>query len=784
MKKAMRKMNDRGATLILVIISLLFVGIIAAVVLTLTTSNVKNIFHSSKSTTNFYSAEKAIDEVRAKFQEKADEAARQAYTQWLQQYSYLFSEGSTESVDTLFKNLFKDDLKYILQDLLFNVSGEGGTPAGTLVDINDLLDTPRGDAISWFENPVIEVVDDKIVVKNISIQYKDDDGNISVITTDIVFDITYPGFAANRVNFETLPCSTYAVIADQQVTNSGTNPIEVTGNIYGGGIEGTTYTGNGLYFSAGSNISIKADYVISRNAIRVEDNAKLKIAGPYATGIKSFSKVWARNIDLAATAAKGKPEVTITGDCYIADDLTLDADGSKFAMTNGSGFYGYNTTNATAGDTDEFGAISRTGTPEGSSAIVINGKNSSIDLSGAANVWIAGKTFITVPSYSAANAEAGTGAADEITATFIQGESLSYRALQAAYLLPGECVVGIGHNPMTYTEYQKVISTSSAYEAYFIDTSKAREKGNIDINLYVNSTNPYRVAFVKYLSGNTTDVMVYMYLNFISTNAASEYFSTYYAINEDLVVSRMKQFGSTGQILINPMTLTNTGNVMAYSDSGSTYHLYGANYDKISVERQQISYSTIFKALTTSLDEKDLTMSTASYLTDSIVDMSLAGGSYTEYTGFQKNSDGDYTGVALTALCQPEDGTGEGCKINNIPCKLYTGSSVTINSNSAGIIVSTGDVNINADFYGLVVARGKVSIGGGASIINSQTADIAGTTICGSPELSSCAAVIKYIIQNEEQVKKLFKITDREDDDDDIYTSDLISLEYSNWRKE
>lgn len=781
MKKAMTKKNNRGATLILVIVSLLFVGIIAAIVLTLTTSNVKNVFSSSKTTSNFYTAEKAVDEIRATLQEKADMAARQAYTQWLQRYSNLFSEGNTESVDTLFKNLFVDDLKTILQTVLYPTSGEGESLFTHLVDINDLLDTPRGDAVSWFDDPVVEIVDDKVVVKNISIQYKDDDGNVSVITTDIIFDITYPGFASNRVNYETLPCSTYAVIADEQITNSGTNPIELVGNIYGGGLEGTRYTGDGLYFTAGSNVSIKADYVLSRNAIKIEDNAKMKIAGPYATGVKSFSKIWARNIDLTATAAKGKPDMTITGSCYIADDLTLDAEGSKFAMTTGSSFYGYNTTNATAGATDEFGVVSRTGTPEGSSAIVINGKNSSIDLSGANNVWIAGKTFISVPSFSQANAEAGVGEA-EIVATFIQGESLSYRALQAAYLMPGECVVGIGHNPMTYAEYSKVIDDSNT--SCYVDTDKAREKGNVDVNLYVNGTNPYRVAFVKYLSGNTTDVMVYMYLNFISTNAASEYFSSYYAMNEDLVVSRMKQFGSVGQILINPLTLTNTGNVITYSDSGETYNLYDSHYDTTFVERQQISYSTVFKALTTSLDEKDLSMSTASYLTDSIVDMSLAGGAYTEYTGFLKDYEGNPTATALTALCQPEDGTGAGCKIGNIPCKLYTGDSVTINDNSAGIIVCAGDVAINADFYGLVVARGKVTVGGGAHIINSQTADIAGTTICGSPELASCSSVIKYIIQNEEEVKKLFRLATVKDDIDDIYTSDLITLEYSNWKKE
>ena len=455
MKRAMSKLNNTGATLILVIVSLLFVGIIAAVILTLTTGNVTNLFTASRSTDNFYSAEEAMDEIRTSLQEYADEAARKAYTEWLQNYSYLFADGSTESVDELFKNKFKSNLEEILEDVLFRSDGADGT---TLIDIDDLLDTPEG-AVKWFDTGSTAIVteDDRIVIKDLSIEYTDDDGYKSIITTDIVFDITYPGFAANKVNYETLPCSTYAIIADRQITNNGTNPITITGNLYGGGLNGTSYTGNGLYFTNGSNVSIKGDYLLSRSTILLEDNASVTIAGPYATGSRSYSSVWAKNIDLAAAIAKGSPTMKITGDCYISDDLTLDADGSSFTMTAGSSFYAYNTTNAKAGDTDEFGVTSRTGTPEGSSAIVINGKNSTIDMSNASNVWIAGKTFITVPSYASGTSEATT---EEVTATFIQGESVSYRALQAAYLLPGECVVGIGHNPMTYTEYAKILKSS------------------------------------------------------------------------------------------------------------------------------------------------------------------------------------------------------------------------------------------------------------------------------------------------------------------------------------
>lgn len=769
MKKVMKKLNNRGATLILVIISLLFVGIIAAVVLTLTTTNVKNIFNASQSSSNFYSAEKAVDAVRAKFQENADKAAREAYTQWLEQYSFA---GSGETDDELFQRHFAENLVEILTDLLYPAGG-----GGELIDISTLLDTtPLGD-VKLVSNPSVVTEDGKVKVKNLSIQCTDSDGTVSVITTDIVFDIMNPSLAANRVNFESLPCASYVVITDEQLRSTGT--VKVTGNVYGGGLNTTTlkYTDGGIYVSEGGNLTINADYVLSRNAIRVEDNAKLNVSGLYPTGVRSYCKIWAKNLDLVQGIAKGKPEMTVRGDCYLSDDLTLDADSSKFSMEVGSSFYGYNTSNATIGGlSDAYGTEMRTGTPEGSSAIVINGKNSTVDLSGA-EVWIAGKTFVSVPSHQTGDIDS-----DIITASFIQGESLSYRALQPAYLLPGECVVGIGHNPMTYDEFRKV--EADGVLNYYIDTDKARENGNVDINLYINNAMPYRRAYVQYKSGNTNDVMVYLYLNFISANAAAEYFSAYYAMNEDLVIGRMKQFGSMGQILVNPLHLTNTGNVVTYDEGGDVYKVLSPSYDKNNVEYRQISYATTFKALTTSLDEKDLSMSTATYLTDNIVDFSTADSIFGPYTGY-KVVDGVPTTDTLQGLCAPEDGSGQGCKIAGIDCKLYTGSHVVINTNSAGIIVCSGDVDITAEyFYGLIIARGKVNLAPNTKIINSQTVEYAGTTICDNPEMMSPAAVIKYIIQNEETVKKVFKITDPKDDEGDIYTSDLISLDYSNWRKE
>ena len=67
MKKCIRKINNKGVSLILVIVTMTFVSIIAALVLALTYNNLQAMRNGLSSSKNFYTAETAIDELKAKF---------------------------------------------------------------------------------------------------------------------------------------------------------------------------------------------------------------------------------------------------------------------------------------------------------------------------------------------------------------------------------------------------------------------------------------------------------------------------------------------------------------------------------------------------------------------------------------------------------------------------------------------------------------------------------------------------------------------------------------------
>ena len=112
MKKCIRKINNKGVSLILVIVTMTFVSIIAALVLALTYNNLQAMRNGLSSSKNFYTAETAIDELKAKFYEWSDEAVRDAYPKWLQRYDLMKSEERADK----FKSMYLAKLNEVLTD--------------------------------------------------------------------------------------------------------------------------------------------------------------------------------------------------------------------------------------------------------------------------------------------------------------------------------------------------------------------------------------------------------------------------------------------------------------------------------------------------------------------------------------------------------------------------------------------------------------------------------------------------------------------------------------------
>ena len=185
------------------------------------------------------------------------------------------------------------------------------------------------------------------------------------------------------------------------------------------------------------------------------------------------------------------------------------------------------------------------------------------------------------------------------------------------------------------------------------------------------------------------------------------------------------------------------GNCIGYEDvaGGAGVSLYPANrdYNDSDVENMQTELATKYVGLTSGLDEAYSGVS-SEYLTDSIVDMSKVNDNRVD--------------VDLGSL----EGIYE-------QAYLITGSDIEITSNMTGIIIAKGDVSIagGIDFKGLIIARGNVIVNG---------------TYTAAPDS------VSYLILNHEKVMPFFKLQTEEGyGTGDVQATDIISIDYENWKK-
>ncbi len=764
MKKTYKKLLNRiwdskGSALIMVIICMLLVGIITSVVIVTASSNLKNVMLYKKSSENFYSAEYVLDEFKNYLEDLADASVRVAYENWLTEYSYNTSGEQHEK----FKKLFISDYRQRLISSLFNsyieqiVDGDGNvlTPASIEIkDLSNFIAVPAGTVVEFKGEPYFKPSSDTELILNVKLKYVEADGTESIIDTDLKFSIDPEDFKINTTAGLNKDAAEYSIIADGRLTNAELlcpgESLELMGNVYAG--DGFNFRNTGSF----AHIYLDSDRVITRNTFRVSNGAKVKIRGTFADyetpGNLTYSDIWAKNI-LFDTTVGTAPAIEAQAHVYLADDLTLNAKGSYFALTGPAcSFYGY------GADPNDVAA---------SSAIVVNARGSrvlmdQIDPAQGGKIAVAGKSFISVPIRFGS---------DVVQGTTLQGESISYKGEQAAYLLPSECIIGIGHNPMTADEFRSMsddatgkiytsadIASNSSIKCY-VNISKSALNGGVDLGAYVQAGVPVKSFFVNYDDSTT---MVYLYLNFRDSESATKYFDKFNEIYPDTVRTRTESLAGT--ISINPLALDTVGNVTTTSNSTGSAVFYSANRRSSDADMvmDQWDLTTRFNGLSNNLTDTYIGLSTQAYLTDNVVNMSKITNGDILISGHGVNGE--------RIVC--DDGldyfTWKGSTNHYY---LYTGHDVTLNcSLTSGIIIATGDVHIRngSQFVGLIIARGNVYLEGGICMTKADSQNI------------------WYIMDHCPMVRELFEMTNvtaGTGSGGNIIASDIIKIEYENWKK-
>ncbi|MGN0426417.1 MAG: hypothetical protein ACI4F0_01335 [Agathobacter sp.] len=517
-----KKNKNRGASLVAVLVVIAFVGIIGAVVASVTITNIqmKEVEQSGKK--NFYSAEEIMDELTIGLNDIAAAAMQSSYTTVLSDYRNIMVAGEDIQekftkiyIDTLMNafwdkdNATRKDLRKKYDD--FNVENYIYVYGFYNVDIlKSVMSAETKDYISAINNDDAsfhaDYVDGTLTLNNVKVTYEDAMGYETTISTDMVFHTPVLNFNGSNAVKDYMRC---AILADGQLLINMSN-ISINGNVYAGA-GGITTSDNGNAMIAGSKLVTRGDIIAT-------SGSSLDIG-------KDAAEIWAENI---GTEGNGLPAVLkMNGKIYVADDLKANAKNGTVILSGQ--YFGYNYLQDYDTSTPNVSGANY------SSAMMINGRNSRIDLSGLNYLLLSGRTYIS-------------RGVDVNNSDIILGESVSVRTNQLAYYIPTQ-----------YVDVDTVMFKPEGLLAY------ADSIGIAEATLlsYLNAAKP---IVPYYFQSNGTASTRY-YLNFKDEASANQFFADYYQVNSYTTNAFAKQYADAIIIQLDNESLVYTlkGDVMYQS---------------------------------------------------------------------------------------------------------------------------------------------------------------------------------------------------------------------------
>ncbi len=667
-------------SLITVIIVIGFVAILASILMMTSLINFRMKQINVHAKDSFYSAEQVLDEISLGLQRSISDGLSTSYTEIMTDYAKLSTEEKNDMLQTRYYeymwNLLQKDAThktyetdklydYLKTSTKWHGDNENGYGAILRAIAADGTESTVGDMITYEKNG--------IVLKNLVVYYKDVNGYISKIKTDI--KLVYPDFdfAASTV----LPdIPSYSFIADGgvQITRSAGGNIELEGNVYTDSLKAESTTNKvNLTHKGVSNFIVKHSLDLKNASYTNEGKNEL----------------WAS--DIVAESSN----VTLLGNSNIADDLNIKGNGSEIKL---GGIY------------NGFGNSLEDSTK--SSAILVNGTDAVLDLSDIKKIQLSGHAYIGVKN-KIKDETKRTGVKDVLT-----GESLSVKSNQLMYLVPPECI-GVmkstgksvyKKNPLTNTEYQAIYNKAEITEIDpEIEVAGLGEKLGKYISV-VGGVAKAQKVFVP-TSGQT---LVYYYMEFPDEDTANDYFAKYYNCNKETLDQYMSFYAKE-------ITFPNTSSLLRLRIAGNAakgnetegYENLPALISDASDKFANASAtdSGTFAALCTKMikSPSELSNLTLPYSeTNQVVFENVVNETaLDEFIANFKTTPGT---VTMSDTVEGKDAKA-----------IVTSGNCNVNDKNIHLVIAKGDVSINVDqFSGTILTNGKVTVGTGVKKIEAD----------------------------------------------------------------
>lgn len=728
-----QKKNNKGFSLFTVIIAIAFAGILGMLTIYIAMSNFNMKITDLKGKDSFYTAERAIEEIRVGLQEEVGDAMSEAYIQVLEKYEISDSsqKGQDETRQEDFCKLFYSNLSERVNEVYKQLKEKY---VDLVIPEDETLEivTPEFKSL----NPQTDQINrnSKIYLKNLKAIYVDPKGRASIIKTDIRLGIPDVKFATPS----TLPDLMNMVV----VANGGiicqTDSVlkegnKLSGTIYAGTIKDEDKNG-GLENQKDTSIWVQPNAslsVLSGKYLVCSGEVNVGTSGTFDS--ESGVSLWARGMTVNSATAK------LLGNTYFADDLTVGK-GTGSSVTLAGNYYGYGSVNSAKDSKCYYaGQYSSYKDTDLSSAIVINGKSTTVDLSGLKKFMLAGKSYIS--STKVPSVDGKTNSKDVMT-----GESLTVKGTQLAYLVPAE-ILGNDqdntesnyNNPMTYEEFTKSGLMQDTIPVKW-DTPVESWGGKTLRQIGVDQKKPIQEVYYNYDGG-----YVYFYLNFSDNGSASSFMNEYYQKNPQMKknVDQYLSFYFNGQDLTGKnsgiymndsqayLLYVTNGNVLSYDGEKSEGKLYDATHSEMTSKllNDQIQYQNKWYTLNRKMidnygdlednvqDSEDKTVPSHN---EKDIDQSVYDNLVNErkLRRFVQNK-------PQQMFKYPDNESPNVMLCNNASNNKYeiqgTDTTLTIDKSletSLKLVVCTGDVEIAAgvNFQGIIMTDGKITLNPGASL--------------------------------------------------------------------
>lgn len=826
--------GNKGFSLITVIITVAFIGILGLLVLYLVLQNFNMKITGIKGKDSFYTAEQALEEIRLGLQQDVGDAMSAAYIKVMEDYNKQ-STSSDEVLDELRQKSFETAF---LKELTSRVRQSGKDSASDLpqgqysmdylrsyVDYVDLekmddfdaatetliVTTPEG------KNPVLKS-DPKsgLLLKNLKVIYVDAQGYAAIIETDIRLGIPKIQFPTPS----TLPDLMNMVVVAQGgiVCKSAENVGISAGHT---SIMGSIFAGNLKDDSEASEKSHTSIKVEKNAALAISSGDKVVTEGEVSVDEQgSFSAgagvtLWTQGIRMT------EGNVTLDGTTYVSDDLTVEknaksGDGSQVKIAGEYCGFGSPDSTKKSKNYTQSGQSVETDTPrlydhssdaDLSSSLVINGRNTTIDLSAVKKFLLAGRSYIAVSGIK--------GSSKTANSDVMLGESLSVKGSQLAYLVPAALLKTgskvSASNPMNYKDYiESDLMKKDDDQQVDWDETVSAWGGKSLSEIGVDKSKPIQTVFYN---DNAGGGYVYFYLNFTDNEKASDFMQTYAAnstnkLNQDLSFYFGKNSGITVADRDSYVRYVTNGNILTYdgdrSENGVDDATNPESNEKLQQEQvnMQNTWYALNRKMITSVDllntdvkDKEGISHDETDYTQSVFDNLVNEKQMVQFLKQRDRADLQYTFTA-----SDEDGRLQAMMVHNGEKSTYqtSGGTETVKGTNKPLVITksmaendnlrlvicTGDVVLRAgvNFKGIIMAKGKITLEAGASLESAplEAAKVFQSVVVNDGNISPKDFFWegdKYVLGNSTVTN------DEEKNTSDTYQlGDYIT--YENWRKE